>query len=306
MKKLTGLLLILGALGALRLAGGLQDGLLERQAAMGPRTVEPLRDAPPLLAFNTIVLGGFRGLIADMLWLRASYLQDEGRTLELVQLAEWITKLEPHATEVWAFHAWNLAYNVSIMMAAPQDRWRWVLQGVALLRDDGLRYNPGDPRLYAELAWLFYHKIGGKTDRAHPYYQAQWRREMTAVLGEGRPDYAVLEADPGRLRRLREDYRLDPDRMRAIEARYGPLDWTRADAQAVYWAEAGRRRAGGAAAVPCERMIVRALARQVYDLYESGRIEQARAVFERMAARFGLPEGIASCEAFVEAYGARR
>ena len=36
--------------------------------------------APPLVAFTTVALGGFRGIIADFLWFRAMALQDEGNT----------------------------------------------------------------------------------------------------------------------------------------------------------------------------------------------------------------------------------
>ena len=48
---------------------------------------------PPLLTFVTVGLGGFRGMAAEVLWARADRLQDEGRYLELVQLADgWIVK----------------------------------------------------------------------------------------------------------------------------------------------------------------------------------------------------------------------
>src|SRR6266853_1021609 len=103
---------------------------------------EPLENSPPLVAFTTVALGGFRGIIADVLWLRATELQKDGKYFELVQLADWITKLEPRFAQVWAFHAWNMAYNVSVLFNDPPDRWRWVRQGIVLLRDEGLKYNP--------------------------------------------------------------------------------------------------------------------------------------------------------------------
>lgn len=87
------------------------------------------------MAFTTVALGGFRGIIADMLWMRASELQNEGKFFELAQLADWITKLEPRFPTVWAFHAWNMAYNISVLFPDPEDRWRWVQQGIRLLRD---------------------------------------------------------------------------------------------------------------------------------------------------------------------------
>ena len=90
-------------------------------------------------------LGGFRGIIAEVVWFRADRLQDEGRYSEMAQLATILTSLEPHTPEVWAYAAWNLAYNISVMMPTAEDRWRWVEAGLKLLRDDGLRLNPASP-----------------------------------------------------------------------------------------------------------------------------------------------------------------
>ena len=116
-------------------------------------------------------LGGFRGVVAEVLWFRAHRLQEAGRYLELVQLADWLTMLDPHASEAWVYNAWNLAYNVSVMMARPEDRLRWVQNGIALLRDDGLRFNPREARLYRELAWFYQNKVGDALDTAHLAYK---------------------------------------------------------------------------------------------------------------------------------------
>ena len=104
-----------------------------------------------MLAFTTVALGGFRGLISNLLWIRANDLQIDDKFFEAAQLADWITDLEPHFAQVWAFQAWNMAYNISVKFKenAPgdySDRWRWVQRGIELLRDEGLRYNP-DERL---------------------------------------------------------------------------------------------------------------------------------------------------------------
>jgi len=164
----------------------------------------PLENSPPLMAFTTVALGGFRGLLADVLWMRASQLQDDGQYFELVQLADWITKLEPRFTAVWAFQAWNMAYNISVLLERPADRWRWVRNGISLLRDEGLTYNPGNAGLYRELAWLFFHKMGGDTDQAQLYYKRAWAAEMAELFDGPQPDYArwrALPADQEALRR---------------------------------------------------------------------------------------------------------
>ena len=153
-KRIPSGVLVLTAVVLLAVAGALHRPLVKMRAVYGLESAGALQDAPPLVVFTTVALGGFRGLLADFLWLRVSYLQDEGRYVELVQLSDWITKMEPQCTEIWAFHAWNMAYNVSVMMPNDEDRWRWVRNGLQLLRDEGIQYNPGDPQLYWELGGI--------------------------------------------------------------------------------------------------------------------------------------------------------
>lgn len=256
----SSILLATGAAALLWLGGGYNRGLAQFRSDHHLSATEPLEDAPPLIAFTTVILGGFRGLMADALWLRASYLQDNARYFELVQLAHWITLLQPHASEVWAFQAWNMAYNVSSMMLDPRDRWRWVQHGLDVLRNEGLARNPRDPRLYHELGWMYQHKIGGGSDSAHLFYKRQLAGDMLDLLGQGAPDYAALSGDPERLDRLRRMYGLVPKDMQSVDRRYGPLDWRLAPSHAVYWANLGRRQAGETPCLHCDRMIYQSLA----------------------------------------------
>jgi hypothetical protein len=255
----TALLLSAGVL-ALAAAGRRHRSLLAKREHWGLTTAAPLENAPPLVAFTTVALGGFRGLLADMLWLRVSHLQDEGRTVELVQLSDWITKLEPRCTEIWAFHAWNMAYNVSVMLPDYSARWRWVHNGIRLLRDEGLVYNPGAPDLYCELGWLFQHKVGAHYDTAHRVYQREWAAAMAPFQPGARMDYAALAADPALRARLERTLKLDPDTMRRIDAAYGPLNWRTAEAQAAYWGYRGRQAAEPGVYLPADRMVFQSLA----------------------------------------------
>src|SRR5947207_8781500 len=143
------LLLVIGA--------GQFQRVLNHQRAdpqMGLMRVADLgSNAPPVLAFTTVALGGFRGLIANSLWIRANDLQNDGKYFEMVQLADWITKLQPTFAQVWLMQAWNMAYNISVKFTDFADRWRWVQRGIELLRDDGLRFCPNEALVYRELAW---------------------------------------------------------------------------------------------------------------------------------------------------------
>src|SRR5436189_2357353 len=133
---------------------------------LGLTRIEPLENAPPVLAFTTVALGGFRGLSSNALWIRASDLQDEDKFFEMAQLADWITKLEPHFVQVWLVQGWNMAYNISVKFKDFPDRWRWVKRGIELLRDEGLHYNPNEILIYRELGWFFQHKLGQDLDDA--------------------------------------------------------------------------------------------------------------------------------------------
>ncbi len=148
-----------------------QNGMNRDRAALGYTRAEVLENAPPVLAFTTVALGGFRGLIANALWIRANDLQQDDKFFEMAQLAEWITKLEPRSPAVWIFQEWNMAWNISVKFKDFADRWRWVNRGITLLRDEALKYNPNEVVLYHELAWIFQNKIGANLDDASMFYK---------------------------------------------------------------------------------------------------------------------------------------
>src|ERR1700728_2505905 len=108
----------------------MQNWLNKDREELGLPRLPPLKNAPPLLAFTTVALGGFRGLIANALWMRANDLQQDDKVYEMVQLADWITALEPHFTQVWTMQAWNMAYNISVKFKDPEDRWHWLERGI--------------------------------------------------------------------------------------------------------------------------------------------------------------------------------
>ena len=180
--------------------------------------------AAPVMAEGVLAaMGGLRAIAAEVVWFRADRLQEEGRYVELAQLAETLAFLEPHTPEVWSYAAWNLAYNVSVMMPTAADRWRWVVAAIRLLRDSGLRLNPGSPELCRELAWLFELKIGTDLDAAAGHYRAEWTRIVEDV----------------RARQAWDELGMDPVVMARIEHMTGFDDWTDPQLSAIYWAVIG-------------------------------------------------------------------
>ena len=194
-------------------------------AVVGQVALRRLRPASaPVLAEGTLAaLGGLRSIAAEVVWFRADRLQDEGRYVEMSQLASVLTFLEPHTPEVWSYAAWNLAYNISIMMPDAESRWRWVEAAITLLRDEGLRLNPGSRELLQELAWLFELKIGTNLDEAAPAYRRFWREKVEDV----------------RRRQAWHELGMDPTEMAKVEQATGFDDWGDPFLSAIYWAGRG-------------------------------------------------------------------
>ena len=187
------------------------------------RAVRPA-SAPAMTEGALAAFGGIRSIVAEVVWFRADRLQDEGRYVELAHLASTLSYLEPHTPEVWSYAAWNLAYNISVMMPTHEDRWRWVNAAIVLLRDKGLALNPTESELYRELAWLFELKLGTNLDAASPVYRAKWREIVEDVAR----------------RNAWEELRMDSRVMDEVTKAYGLSDVADPMFSAVYWAHIGR------------------------------------------------------------------
>lgn len=141
-----------------------------------PQTVRPSMFLSPLLALG-------RAPLVDYLWLRATQLKEDGRFFDAYQLSEMICELQPKFASVWAFQGWNMAYNISVTLKSPEERWRWVKNGYELIRDRGIPLNPNNTQLYRELAWILFHKVGDFMDEWHSYYKLQFALQMEDILG---------------------------------------------------------------------------------------------------------------------------
>lgn len=234
---------------AVGLAGLVAAGVLEQYVAKArpnqgtdSALAAPL-NASPLVVFTTVALGGFRGLAIDLLWARVSILQEEGDYVEIAQLSDWITKLNPRLPVVWDYHSFNMAYNISAMSSSPQDRWRWITRGICMLRDEAIACNPHSVDLYDRLCRIYKHKLVDRVDPGRSYYRAAWAEEMTNL----------------------HEYKLDPKVMKEVDGIYGPLDWRLPEAHIIYWATIGIRECGGRTNVPLNNMICEAMSESFFN-----------------------------------------
>lgn len=106
---------------------------------------------------GTLLLGGFRGLACDLLWMRASAAKDSRRFFESVALFQAISRIQPRFEQIWEYMSWDMAYNIAVDVDDPAGKFSWYVAGLdANVR--GSRRNPGSERLLRHLAWMFHHK----------------------------------------------------------------------------------------------------------------------------------------------------
>ena len=195
---------------------------------------DQLDEIPPEYAVLTTALGGFRGLLADFLWLRTIQLEKASKHFELVQLYDWVGMLEPRIPEIWLLNSHNLAYNISIAMPDREDRWLWIQRGLELLRNKGLRYNPKSHEIHLQIAWTYLHKIGGRADDYHWHFKTHLALNVQDTLGTLTPDIKSIAAmDPDQTfdEFVKSDLALATlvDKARSIQLdlqkSYGELHW---------------------------------------------------------------------------------
>ncbi len=137
--------------------------------------------------------GPIRPIIINVLWYRLQEMQQAGQYYEANTLAQWLTTLLPRYPRVWDFHAWNMAYNISVTTHTPEERWDWINKGIRMLREQAIPLNPHAVYLYEKLSFFFFHKIGKNSDEMHWYYKQQFTKEWDQVVGSMPPSVPTQE-----------------------------------------------------------------------------------------------------------------
>lgn len=87
----------------------------EKLAPAGRPAIRPGEAAVGLL------LAGFRGVAANMLWFQSTVLFQQGKVTEMIPLFQAISYLQPRFRATWSFGAWHMAYNVSAHFYERED-----------------------------------------------------------------------------------------------------------------------------------------------------------------------------------------
>ncbi|HYG75021.1 MAG TPA: hypothetical protein VEK08_08470 [Planctomycetota bacterium] len=147
--------LLVGAM-ALVVAGFVQNYVERRRKETNLTWAEADKNA---LEVGFLALGGFRGILADVLWIRAVTHQDSARYYELKLLCDMILKLQPTFIQVHAFQAYNMSYNLAYRAETCEDKWYWIRSGLATL-EKGLERNSRNYGLWFELGYQYFDRLG--------------------------------------------------------------------------------------------------------------------------------------------------
>jgi hypothetical protein len=166
------------ALGAVLLGVALliQSPLTKRRATMIDEPDTSLKSLA--LNFPRLTLGGFRGLLATILWYQAENDKEDRKWMDLETKYDIIGAIEPYFTSIYIFHSWNQAYNLSAQWHSEDSKYKWVLDGIGYLYK-GEQYNPDNPDLLLEEGNLYFLKLGGAFERI--FYRAHWRDDIAGL-----------------------------------------------------------------------------------------------------------------------------
>ena len=131
------------------------------------------QNVSPLL----LTMGGFRNIISDIMMVRLQYLIDDNDFLEVQYLSELVNELNPDSAKLTIFNAWNLAYNITIIVPDQKTRWYFLNSAIELLTsgltDENSKKNA---QLRYELATLYLTKLSEMSPE-ETFYTELWNKE---------------------------------------------------------------------------------------------------------------------------------
>lgn len=127
----------------------------------------------PAEMLNSLVAGGFRGLAADLLWLRVDAYSHSGQWYKLLPLFNMVTFLQPKFITAWSVGGWHMAFNLYAYSRTEAERDKWLSAGLRFLKK-GILHNPDRYELYFELGWTYFQKT-----RDYPNAIRYLRRAVT-------------------------------------------------------------------------------------------------------------------------------
>lgn len=198
------------------------------------------------------MLGGFRAIMADFLWIQLNSVWENRDRAKLDSLARLVTTLDPRPEFFWINSARMIAYDVPHWRIREEGGYQNVPESrqLELVReqaeqafehiDRGLEFHPENPRLFLEIGQIYLNRLEDPSGAAPwflkaseqpgaPYYAARIYGELLRRQGKDAEAYEFLK---GLFERLPDD---DPyaqkciilERIRALEQILSVPAWER-------------------------------------------------------------------------------
>ncbi len=109
---------------------------------------------------TNFVIGGFRGIAVDLMWLEIDEFWHSGKWFNIIPLIRAITWMQPHFLEAWELGAWHLAYNCYAYAdsAGDPNKERYIDESIRFLKQ-GVARNRDVYDLWFNLGWIYYNKL---------------------------------------------------------------------------------------------------------------------------------------------------
>ena len=162
------------------------------------------------------VLGGFRTIVADFLWLRLNTHWEKRESAKVAALIQMVITLDPKPEFFWIHSARMLAYDMPNWRirdeggyaAVPESRWEAIDAEQAQMAFDLLEqaflYHPKNPRIPLEIGQIYLNRLDSPADAAPwflkasklpgaPFYAARIYAELLRKTDRLAEAYAFLK-----------------------------------------------------------------------------------------------------------------
>lgn len=161
------------------------------------------------------MLGGFRAIMADFLWLQTHAVWEDREQAKLDSMVRLVTSIDPRPVIFWTNSARMIAYDVPHWriqeeggpQAVPERRQEVIdreqaEQAFAHLRR-GLKFHPDNPQLYVEIGQIYLNRLDNPAQAAPwflraseqpdaPYFAARIYAELLRRQGKNAQAYEFL------------------------------------------------------------------------------------------------------------------
>lgn len=149
------------------------------------------------------LLAGFRGVVADFVWIKASDYWVKQEWLRQYEAMQVTTTFQPLSTMFWDIAAWHMAWNIGYAVSVDPKNHTEV-EGIKRQREwwdrareylkRGIENVPNRPDLYYFMGWLYWEKYKDACNAKKYFHLALTAKDEPLSLGVRMDSIQRLEA----------------------------------------------------------------------------------------------------------------